>query len=183
MHAPCTMAMLYAMQTAACQHSTASHSCQAASLRLLCRVDDIEYSAPQALKVAVAVICLGSGTAIAVLLGKGLQDATWSVSTGETLMLQVEDAAFCSIWSTLRIAAVACAGLGACFAAGIYEVGRPQRFSPAEAQKLEAQWQDFGERLSDSVVMVCPAHCSTTFPFGHYSELWERTPAALWQVS
>ena len=41
---------------------------------------------------------------------------------------------------------MACAGLGACFAAGIYEVGRPQRFSPAEAQKLEAQWQDFGER-------------------------------------
>ena len=131
----------------------ASHFClpllppTSASLCLLCRVDDIDYSAPQALKVAVAVICLASGTAIAVLLGKGLQDATWSVSTGKTSMLQVEDPAFVPFWSMSRIAAVACAGLGACFAAGIYEVGRPQRFSPAEAQKLEAQWQDFGECL------------------------------------
>ena len=78
------IATLSAMPAAACQHPTASHSCQAARLCLPCRVDDVDYSAPQALRVAVAVICLGAGTAIAVLLGKGLQDATWSVSTGKT---------------------------------------------------------------------------------------------------
>ncbi len=35
-------------------------------------------------------------------------------------------------------------GMGACMAAGVYEVGRPRRLNVEEAQKLEGQWQDFG---------------------------------------
>ncbi len=38
-----------------------------------------------------------------------------------------------------------CAGIGSCFAAAIYEVGRPKRLSSDEAVELENQWQDFGE--------------------------------------
>ena len=37
------------------------------------------------------------------------------------------------------------AGIGSCFAAAIYEVGRPARLSSDEAVELESQWQDFGE--------------------------------------
>ena len=37
-------------------------------------------------------------------------------------------------------------GIGACMAAGVYEVGRPARLSSAETVTLEAQWQDFGAR-------------------------------------
>lgn len=36
------------------------------------------------------------------------------------------------------------AGIGSCFAAAIYEVGRPKRLSSNEAMELEDQWQDFG---------------------------------------
>ena len=42
-------------------------------------------------------------------------------------------------------------GIGACLAAGVYEVGRPRRLSVTEARQLEGQWQDFaafaGRRL------------------------------------
>ena len=50
--------------------------------------------------------------------GAGLGDATWSVSSG----------------------------IGTCAAAGLYEVGRPDRLSGQEAETLEAQWQDFGKQ-------------------------------------
>ncbi len=45
-------------------------------------------------------------------------DATWSVSTG----------------------------LGACMAAGVYEVGRPRRVSAEEAADIDTRWRDFGAR-------------------------------------
>ena len=43
-------------------------------------------------------------------------DATWSVSTG----------------------------LGACMAAGVYEVGRPRRVTAEEAADIDTRWRDFG---------------------------------------
>lgn len=79
------------------------------------RQDDPEYEAPLPLRAAVGGITLATGTALAVLLSGGLGDATWSVSTG----------------------------LGACMAAGMYEVGRPTRMSKEQAVALELQWQDF----------------------------------------
>jgi NAD(P)-dependent dehydrogenase (short-subunit alcohol dehydrogenase family) len=39
--------------------------------------------------------------------------------------------------------------MGACVAAAVYEVGRPERLSVEEAQVLEAQWQDFA-RFADA---------------------------------
>ena len=48
----------------------------------------------------------------------GLGDATWSVSSG----------------------------IGTCAAAGLYEVGRPERLSGQEAETLDAQWQEFGKQ-------------------------------------
>lgn len=80
------------------------------------RMDDPAYEAPLPLKAAVALVTVATGTAVAVLLSGGLGDATWSVSTG----------------------------LGACMAAGVYEVGRPTRMSKEQAVALEQQWQVFG---------------------------------------
>ena len=37
------------------------------------------------------------------------------------------------------------AGLGSLLAAGMYEVGRPQRLTVEQALEKERQWQDFGE--------------------------------------
>lgn len=79
------------------------------------RLNDPAYEAPLPLKTAVGAITLATGTAMAVLFSGGLGDATWSVSTG----------------------------LGACMAAGVYEVGRPTRMSKEQAVALELQWQDF----------------------------------------
>ena len=45
---------------------------------------------------------------------------------------------------------MAAVGIGSCFAAAIYEVGRPTRLSSDEAVELESQWQDFGELLADA---------------------------------
>lgn len=42
------------------------------------------------------------------------------------------------------------AGIGSCFAAAIYEVGRPTRLSSDEAMELESQWQDFGELAANA---------------------------------
>ena len=57
------------------------------------------------------------GTAVAAALSTALGDATWSLSTG----------------------------LGSCLIAGIYEVGRPERLSTEEADKLDEQYREFGE--------------------------------------
>ena len=63
-------------------------------------------------------------------------DATWSVSTG----------------------------LGACMAAGVYEVGRPRRVTAEEAADIDTRWRDFGAHgRSPSLVGVilalpCTSH-------------------------
>jgi len=59
---------------------------------------------------------------------------TWGILTAAVFELALED----SIWGIS-------AGVGACFAAGLFEVGRPERLSPEQAKKLETQWQDFKE--------------------------------------
>ena len=51
-------------------------------------------------------------------------------------------------WNLLAIA-----GIGSCFAAAIYEVGRPKRLSSNEAMELESQWQDFGTWLCPCVAL------------------------------
>ena len=38
-------------------------------------------------------------------------------------------------------------GIGACMAAGVYEVGRPKRYSLVEAAEIDSQWLDFGMPL------------------------------------
>ncbi|WIA21371.1 hypothetical protein OEZ85_000590 [Tetradesmus obliquus] len=78
-------------------------------------VDAIDYQVPFWIKAAAAAACLTGGVAAAGVLEAGLGDPTWSISSG----------------------------IGALFAAGIFEVGRPKRLSVAEAQTLESQWQDF----------------------------------------
>ena len=46
-------------------------------------------------------------------------------------------------------------GIGACMAAGVYEVGRPARLSSEEAVTLEAQWQDFGAHAPIKLLHRC----------------------------
>ncbi|GAX83120.1 hypothetical protein CEUSTIGMA_g10546.t1 [Chlamydomonas eustigma] len=83
-------------------------------------VDEVDYSAPAWAHAVTVAVCLASGAAIATSLSLGLGDATWSVS----------------------------AGLGACLAAVMYDVGRPRRLSVNDAVRLEGQWQDFA-RFAD----------------------------------
>ncbi len=79
-------------------------------------VDAPEYEAPTSLRAANALLYLLAGSAVSLSLSAVLGgEATWSVSTG----------------------------LGACLAAGVYEVGRPQRLSAAQQVALEAEWRDF----------------------------------------
>ena len=79
-------------------------------------VDAAEYEAPQTLRVANAALFALAGTAVSLSLTAALGgEATWSVSTG----------------------------LGACLAAGVYEVGRPRRLSGKEQVVLEEEWQQF----------------------------------------
>jgi hypothetical protein len=59
------------------------------------RVDQVDYSAPSWVRGAAAGTCVGGGLAIAALLGWGLGDPTWSISSG----------------------------IGALFAAAVFEVG------------------------------------------------------------
>lgn len=82
-----------------------------------CSVEAIDYVAPLWTRAAAVAICLLGGAATSVLLEASLGDATWAVSSG----------------------------IGALFAAAVFEVGRPKRLTVDEAQQLEAQWQDFGE--------------------------------------
>eukprot|EP00878_Enallax_costatus_P022071 GHUV01023403.1.p1 GENE.GHUV01023403.1~~GHUV01023403.1.p1 ORF type:complete len:258 (+),score=58.55 GHUV01023403.1:156-929(+) len=82
-------------------------------------VEAIDYVAPLWTGAAAAATCLLGGIAISALLESGLGDPTWAVSSG----------------------------IGALFAAAVFEVGRPKRLTVAEAQQLEAQWQDFGGYL------------------------------------
>ena len=81
-----------------------------------CRVDDPAYSAPLLIRAPTVLLFAASGAAVAWAFQAGLGDGTWSISTG----------------------------IGACMAAAVYEVGRPDRLNPEQAVELESQWQDFG---------------------------------------
>lgn len=78
-------------------------------------VDAIDYEAPLTLRMVALTGSMTSGVLVSYLLHQTLGDPTWAVSTG----------------------------LGSCFAAGVYEVGRPSRMSVEEAQQLDLQYQDF----------------------------------------
>lgn len=97
-----------------------------------CRVDDPAYSAPLLIRAPTVLLFAASGAAVAWAFQAGLGDGTWSISTG----------------------------IGACMAAAVYEVGRPDRLNPEQAVELESQWQDFGALscllpLPQSAVLDC----------------------------
>jgi hypothetical protein len=69
-----------------------------------------------AVRLLAGSLFAAGGVGVAVLFNAALGDAVWTLSTG----------------------------LGACVAAAVYEVGRPERLSPERAQALEQQWQEFG---------------------------------------
>eukprot|EP00240_Pyramimonas_obovata_P005887 CAMPEP_0118921680 /NCGR_PEP_ID=MMETSP1169-20130426/879_1 /TAXON_ID=36882 /ORGANISM="Pyramimonas obovata, Strain CCMP722" /LENGTH=337 /DNA_ID=CAMNT_0006862443 /DNA_START=168 /DNA_END=1181 /DNA_ORIENTATION=+ len=89
-------------------------------------VDALSYEAPVAVRAATVSLFAVSGCATAWFFSWAFGDATWAVSTG----------------------------LGACIAAAVYELGRPERLSVEEAEALEEQWQAFArwadERLERS---------------------------------
>ncbi|WIA41664.1 hypothetical protein OEZ86_009016 [Tetradesmus obliquus] len=108
-------------------------------------VDAIDYQVPLWIKAAAASACLAGGVAAAGVLEAGLGDPTWSISSG----------------------------IGALFAAGIFEVGRPKRLSVAEAQTLESQWQDFAGFADVRLQRIGRCHESEVFGafrqrFGNY---------------
>ncbi|GFR42698.1 hypothetical protein Agub_g3620, partial [Astrephomene gubernaculifera] len=78
------------------------------------RIRDVN-EAPGWLAPLAAAVCLASGLGISFTLQATLGDSTWALSTG----------------------------LGACMAAGVYELGRPARFSRKEAEQVDRQWRDF----------------------------------------
>lgn len=78
-------------------------------------VDGLGYEPPVVLKIAAVAIAVLWGVLTASILEISFGDGSWSVSTG----------------------------IGACFAAFVYEVGRPKRLSSEEAILLESQWKDF----------------------------------------
>jgi hypothetical protein len=79
-------------------------------------VGEVDYEAPGYLRAVALLLVVASGAATAAALEVGLGDATWSVSSG----------------------------IGMCLAAGVYELGRPERVSRDKAVELEGQWQEFG---------------------------------------
>lgn len=79
-------------------------------------MDAVDYEAPAWMRAATAALCLAGGAGTAAFFNWALGDATWAVSSG----------------------------IGALFAAAVYEVGRPERVSGKEAARLEEQWQEFG---------------------------------------
>ncbi|GAB4824184.1 hypothetical protein N2152v2_011230 [Parachlorella kessleri] len=99
-------------------------------------VDAKDYRAPAWAQAATVAVCALCGSAIAAALGSWLGDPSWSISTGA--MRFVDQAK-----RGIHICDALGEGLGACMAAGMYEVGRPQRLSVEEAQLLEEQYQDF----------------------------------------
>lgn len=86
-------------------------------------VEAIDYKVPAQLHAVTIAFFIVSGMATATTLELLLGDATWSISTG----------------------------IGALFAAGFYEIGRPERLNVAQSQLLEAQWQDFASFANDSL--------------------------------
>lgn len=90
-------------------------------------MDAVEYAAPAWLQAVAALTCFVGGISISALLASGLGDPTWSISSG----------------------------IGALFAAAIFEVGRPARLTVQEAQQLEMQWQDFGGFVRTRQLVNC----------------------------
>ena len=86
-------------------------------------VEAIDYTVPVELRAGAVAFFIASGIATAATLGLLLGDATWSVSTG----------------------------IGALFAAGFYEIGRPERLTVAQSKVLEAQWQDFASFADEAL--------------------------------
>lgn len=86
-------------------------------------VDALGYEHPTVVRVAAISLAVFWGIVTAQLFEVLLGDATWSVSTG----------------------------IGACFAAFVYEVGRPERLSRDDAIQLEAIWQDFSAFADDAL--------------------------------
>lgn len=97
------------------------------------------YRPPTLVKLLAYAIFAGAGAVSSLAFSVGLGDATWAISTG----------------------------IGACMAAGVYEVGRPVRMEPVEAQQLDVLWQDFCEcglvsRLKDKYLSrSCRQHAAT----------------------
>lgn len=79
------------------------------------KVDDPSYSAPLLIRAPTVLLFAASGIGVAWAFQAGLGDGTWSISTG----------------------------IGACMAAAVYEVGRPDRLNLEEAVEMESQWQEF----------------------------------------
>lgn len=88
-------------------------------------MEDPAYSAPLLIRAPTVLLFAASGAAVAWAFQAGLGDGTWSISTG----------------------------IGACMAAAVYEVGRPDRLNPEEAVELESQWQEFGKH---AYTLCCP---------------------------
>lgn len=93
-------------------------------------VDALGYEDPVVLKAAAISLAVFWGVVTAQLFELLLGDATWSVSTG----------------------------IGACFAAFVYEVGRPERLSKDDAIVLENIWQDFSAFADDALVKTGRCH-------------------------
>jgi hypothetical protein len=87
-------------------------------------VDALDYSAPLALRLVTVAACAFGGFATSYAITALLGDATWTVSTS----------------------------IGALFAAGLLEAGRPERLSLDEMRDLEAQWQDFEAFANEALV-------------------------------
>ena len=98
-------------------------------------VNDLGYTAPQWIRLTVVAICIFEGLLVSTLLSSSLGDSTWAISSG----------------------------LGACFAAGVYEVGRPRRIEKDEAITLEAQWGDFNQWASTRLTKRGSCHESEVF--------------------
>jgi hypothetical protein len=78
-------------------------------------IDDLDFTAPQWIQFVVISICISQALIITLFLSQSLGDSTWAVSSG----------------------------IGACFAAFLYEVGRPRKLEKDEALLLESQLLDF----------------------------------------
>ena len=79
-------------------------------------VDNIDYEHPSSIRAVAFAGTIAAGCSVAYILNVGLANATWGVSSG----------------------------IASCMAAGVYELGRPERISGEEAMQLENQWQTFG---------------------------------------
>lgn len=93
-------------------------------------VNALGYEDPLFLKVVSVSLAVFWGVITAQVFELLLGDATWSVSTG----------------------------IGACFAAFVYEVGRPERLSKDDAIALENVWQDFSSFADDALAKTGRCH-------------------------